>query len=65
LVDISFSYGILRRFLPEEEVEAMKGLSLTADGNGVVFYVPHIAFYLGHVFLCITFVLQVRKMKLM
>ncbi|ESW15329.1 hypothetical protein PHAVU_007G063700 [Phaseolus vulgaris] len=36
----SFAYGILRRFLPEEKVEAVKGLSLTADGNGAVFDVP-------------------------
>jgi len=40
LFDISFAYGILRRFLPEEKVEAVKGLSLTADGNGAVFDVP-------------------------
>ncbi|KAK7280044.1 hypothetical protein RJT34_25106 [Clitoria ternatea] len=36
----SFAYGVLRRFLPEEKVEAVKGLTLTADGNGVVFDVP-------------------------
>ncbi|XP_028756428.1 DEAD-box ATP-dependent RNA helicase 7-like [Neltuma alba] len=36
----SFAYGILRRFLPEEKVEAVKGLTLTADGNGSVFDVP-------------------------
>ncbi|KAJ1402547.1 RNA-binding domain superfamily [Sesbania bispinosa] len=36
----SFAYGILRRFLPEEKVEAVKGLTLTADGSGVVFDVP-------------------------
>ncbi|XP_057422735.1 DEAD-box ATP-dependent RNA helicase 7 [Lotus japonicus] len=36
----SFAYGILRRFLPEEKVEAVQGLTLTADGNGVVFDVP-------------------------
>ncbi|KAL2995669.1 hypothetical protein AAZX31_10G229200 [Glycine max] len=36
----SYGYSILRRFLPEEKVEAVKGLSLTADGNGVVFDVP-------------------------
>ncbi|XP_054785826.1 DEAD-box ATP-dependent RNA helicase 7-like isoform X2 [Prosopis cineraria] len=28
------------RFLPEEKVEAVKGLTLTADGNGSVFDVP-------------------------
>ncbi|KAI4347459.1 hypothetical protein L6164_008271 [Bauhinia variegata] len=33
----SFAYGVLRRFLPEEKVEAVKGLTLTADGNGAVF----------------------------
>ncbi|XP_061373949.1 DEAD-box ATP-dependent RNA helicase 7-like [Gastrolobium bilobum] len=36
----SFAYGVLRRFLSEEKVEAVKGLTLTADGNGVVFDVP-------------------------
>lgn len=36
----SFAYGILRRFLPEEKVESVKGLTLTADGNGSVFDVP-------------------------
>ncbi|PIN09721.1 ATP-dependent RNA helicase [Handroanthus impetiginosus] len=33
----SFVYGVLRRFLPEEKVESIKGLALTADGNGAVF----------------------------
>ncbi|CAI9762374.1 unnamed protein product [Fraxinus pennsylvanica] len=33
----SFAYGILRRFLPEEKVESIKGLALTADGKGAVF----------------------------
>lgn len=28
---------MLRRFLPEEKVEAVKSLTITADGNGVVF----------------------------
>ncbi|KAJ6801820.1 DEAD-box ATP-dependent RNA helicase 7-like [Iris pallida] len=36
----SFAFSILRRFLPEEKIEAVKGLSLTADGSGVVFDVP-------------------------
>ncbi|KAL1356122.1 hypothetical protein HN51_008106 [Arachis hypogaea] len=36
----SFVFGILRRFLPEEQVEAVQGLTLTADGNGAVFDVP-------------------------
>jgi len=40
LAVFSYGYSILRRFLPEEKVEAVKGLSLTADGNGVVFDVP-------------------------
>lgn len=31
---------MLRRFLPEEKVEAVKGLALTADGKGAVFDVP-------------------------
>ncbi|KAI3411271.1 RNA helicase [Psidium guajava] len=33
----SYAFGVLRRFLPEEKVESVKGLALTADGNGVVF----------------------------
>ncbi|GMH18422.1 hypothetical protein Nepgr_020263 [Nepenthes gracilis] len=33
----SFAYNVLRRFLPEEKVEAVKGLTLTADGKGAVF----------------------------
>ncbi|KAI3471075.1 hypothetical protein Pfo_027738 [Paulownia fortunei] len=33
----SFAYGVLRRFLPEDKVESIKGLALTADGNGAVF----------------------------
>ncbi|XP_073020037.1 DEAD-box ATP-dependent RNA helicase 7-like [Primulina eburnea] len=33
----SFAYGVLRRFLPEEKVESIKGLSLTSNGNGAVF----------------------------
>ncbi|KAJ6824976.1 DEAD-box ATP-dependent RNA helicase 7-like [Iris pallida] len=36
----SFAFSILRRFLPEEKIEGVKGLSLTADGMGVVFDVP-------------------------
>ncbi|KAF5480313.1 hypothetical protein F2P56_001073 [Juglans regia] len=36
----SFAYSVLRRFLPEEKVEAVKGLALTADGKGAVFDVP-------------------------
>jgi len=33
----SFAFGVLRRFLPEEKVESVKGLALTADGKGAVF----------------------------
>lgn len=36
----SFAYSVLKRFLPEEKVEQLKGLSLTADGRGAVFDVP-------------------------
>lgn len=32
-----FAFGVLRRFLPEEKVESVKGLALTADGKGAVF----------------------------
>ncbi|WCJ36549.1 DEAD-box ATP-dependent RNA helicase 7 [Euphorbia peplus] len=33
----SFAFGVLRRFMPEDKVEAVKGMALTADGNGAVF----------------------------
>ncbi|EXC20882.1 DEAD-box ATP-dependent RNA helicase 7 [Morus notabilis] len=33
----SYAYGVLRRFLPEEKAESVKGLTLTADGRGAVF----------------------------
>eukprot|EP00262_Sarcandra_glabra_P017166 TRINITY_DN5799_c0_g1_i1.p1 TRINITY_DN5799_c0_g1~~TRINITY_DN5799_c0_g1_i1.p1 ORF type:complete len:736 (-),score=173.37 TRINITY_DN5799_c0_g1_i1:265-2472(-) len=36
----SFAYSVLRRFVPEEKVEGLKGLCLTADGKGAVFDVP-------------------------
>ncbi|KAK7314919.1 hypothetical protein VNO77_33449 [Canavalia gladiata] len=32
-----FALGVLKRFLPEEKVEAVQGLSFTEDGNGAVF----------------------------
>lgn len=35
-----YIFGILRRFLPQEKVDSVKGLTLTADGNGAVFDVP-------------------------
>ncbi|KMZ59850.1 DEAD-box ATP-dependent RNA helicase 7 [Zostera marina] len=37
---MSFAYGILRRFLSDDKVEAVTGLCLTADGQGAVFDVP-------------------------
>ncbi|KAK4734406.1 hypothetical protein R3W88_008667 [Solanum pinnatisectum] len=33
----SFAYNVLRGFLSEDKVESIKGLTLTADGNGAVF----------------------------
>ncbi|XP_010940916.1 DEAD-box ATP-dependent RNA helicase 7 [Elaeis guineensis] len=36
----AFAFGILRGFLPNEKIEGVKGLSLTADGMGAVFDVP-------------------------
>ncbi|KAH9615484.1 hypothetical protein KSS87_000959 [Heliosperma pusillum] len=36
----SFAFGVLRRFLPEENVESVQGVSITADQNGAVFDVP-------------------------
>lgn len=32
-----FAFGVLRRFLPEDKVESVKGMTLTADGKGAVF----------------------------
>ncbi|WJX66672.1 DEAD-box ATP-dependent RNA helicase 7 [Trifolium repens] len=36
----SFAFGTLRRFVPEDKVDAVQGLALTADGQGAVFDVP-------------------------
>ncbi|KAK9672719.1 hypothetical protein RND81_12G119600 [Saponaria officinalis] len=36
----SFAFGILRRFCPEDIVESVQGLAITADQNGCVFDVP-------------------------
>ncbi|XP_074291477.1 DEAD-box ATP-dependent RNA helicase 7-like [Silene latifolia] len=36
----SFAFGVLRRFLPEENVESVQGVSITSDQNGAVFDVP-------------------------
>ncbi|KAK9665605.1 hypothetical protein RND81_14G122900 [Saponaria officinalis] len=36
----SFAYGVLRRFLPEENVESVQGIAITADLNGAIFDVP-------------------------
>lgn len=37
---LRFAFAILRRFLPEDKMELVKGMTLTADGNGAVFDVP-------------------------
>jgi len=37
---VSFAFGTLRRFVPEDKVDAVQGLALTADGQGAVFDVP-------------------------
>ncbi|KAE9620994.1 hypothetical protein Lal_00019877 [Lupinus albus] len=36
----SFAFGVLRRFVPEETVNTVQGLTITADGNAAVFDVP-------------------------
>ncbi|KAM0945440.1 putative RNA helicase [Dioscorea sansibarensis] len=36
----SFAFSTLRRFLPDEKIGGVKGLTLTADGMGAVFDVP-------------------------
>ncbi|KAL6004739.1 hypothetical protein ACLOJK_005295 [Asimina triloba] len=40
IYSLSFAFGVLRRFLPEDKIEGVKGMSLTADGRGAVFDVP-------------------------
>lgn len=38
---LRFAFGMLRRFLPEDKIDSsVKGMTLTADGNGAVFDVP-------------------------
>jgi hypothetical protein len=37
---ISFAFRLLRDFVPEEKVEGIQGLALTADGKDAVFDVP-------------------------
>ena len=37
---VSFAFNMLRKFLPEEKVEAVKGLTITADKKGAVLDVP-------------------------
>lgn len=32
----SFAFGTLRRFIPEDKVDGVQGLALTADGQGAV-----------------------------
>lgn len=36
----SFAFNVLRRFLPEEKVESVQGVAITADQNGAVFDIP-------------------------
>ncbi|GMY17428.1 DEAD-box ATP-dependent RNA helicase 7-like [Fagus crenata] len=36
----TFAFRLLRDFVPEEKVEGIQGLALTADGKGAVFDVP-------------------------
>lgn len=49
----SFVYSVLRRFLSEEKVESINGLTLTADGKGAVFDVSaeHLDEFLAGTFL--------------
>ncbi|KAL6009152.1 hypothetical protein ACLOJK_022379 [Asimina triloba] len=37
IYSLSFAFGVLRRSLPEDKIEGVKGISLTADGKGAVF----------------------------
>lgn len=39
-INLRFALSILRGFLSNEKIEGVKGLSLTANGMGVVFDVP-------------------------
>ncbi|XP_058760109.1 DEAD-box ATP-dependent RNA helicase 7-like [Vicia villosa] len=36
----SYAFATLRRFIPEDKVDGVQGLALTADGKGAVFDVP-------------------------
>ncbi|KAM7272182.1 hypothetical protein ACFE04_026845 [Oxalis oulophora] len=36
----SFVFGILKRFLPEDKISTVQGMTMTADGTGAVFDVP-------------------------
>ena len=36
----SYAFNCLKRLLPEETVEKVKGMSITADGLGAVFDAP-------------------------
>ncbi|GMJ14925.1 PLANT RNA HELICASE75 [Hibiscus trionum] len=37
IYSLSFVFGVLSRFLPEEKVQSVQGMTLTADGMGAVF----------------------------
>ena len=37
----SFTFGTLRRFIPEDKVDGVQGLALTADGQGAVFFLMY------------------------
>jgi ATP-dependent RNA helicase DDX21 len=37
IYSLSFVFGVLKRFLPEDKLASVKGMQLTADGTGAVF----------------------------
>jgi ATP-dependent RNA helicase DDX21 len=37
IYSVSFVFGVLKRFLPEDKLSSVKGMQLTADGTGAVF----------------------------
>lgn len=56
----------MKRFLPEEKVEGVKGLSITADGMGAVFDVPadDVSLFLEGMLNCKLKILNISTMNM-
>ncbi|KAK8599527.1 hypothetical protein V6N13_077447 [Hibiscus sabdariffa] len=63
---LSYVFGVLKRFLPEEKVQSVQGLTLTADGMGAVFDVAEedVENFLAGAENAANVTLEVRKKKL-